>query len=367
MLRDQFPIFESKRYLNSCSQGALSLSVKAAYHEYLQDWESLGAPWDLWLSKLEEARSLFAQLINAEPAEIAVTTSVSAAVGLITSALDFSSRSKLVVSAHEFPTIAQNCYAQTPKGATVVQLPANGPGEDLSTYIDSNTALVALAHICYRSGARQDIKSVRELTQRQDALLLLDAYQSLGTMPLDVRVLGVDILVGGSLKYLLGSPGLAFMYVRKDLIPDLNPHMTGWFAQEDIMALNYRHQPARSAKRFESGTPAIPNIYAAIAGLKMILGLGTLRIERHLHDITTALKDSLSSKGFKLATSGRHGALIAVKAQNAEKLVRQLETESILCSSRDNNLRISPHFYNNLDDIDWLMDALQRHRDLLVT
>ena len=141
------------------------------------------------------------------------------------------------------------------------------PLEHYADRIDERTALVSLAHVCYRNGARQDAKAVTELAHEHGALVLLDAYQSLGTMPIDVKKLGVDILVGGSLKYLLGSAGLAFMYVREGL--DLEPTATGWFAQSDVMALDiYAHAPSKSARRFESGTPPNPKFVCGAGGHK---------------------------------------------------------------------------------------------------
>lgn len=370
MLRDHFPIFETKTYLNSCSKGALSLEVRSAYEQYLQDWETLGSPWELWVDKLEAARAAFAKLVNAEPDEIAVTTSVSAAVSSLASALDFGGeRNRVVVSDFEFPTVVQIWHAQVPRGAQVIHIPEESgeiPLEHYASRIDERTALVALAHVSYRNGARQDVKAVAELAHRHGALVLLDAYQSLGTMPIDVKVLGIDVMVGGALKYLLGSAGLAFMYVREGLIKRLEPTVTGWFAQADIMALDiYAHDPSKSARRFESGTPPNPNLYAGLAGLELVQSVGVEAVAAHLHDLTDALKDGAREQRFHLATPQQHGAMIALKSPNVETLVAKLAEQNIIVSSRDGNLRVSPHFYNSMQDVDHLMDCLTQHTDLL--
>ncbi len=371
MLRNHFPIFETKTFINSCSKGALSKEVRAAYAAYLYDWEHLGSPWGLWVENLEKLRVSFAKLINAEPDEIAVTTSVSAAVSSLASALTFDGeRNKVVVSDFEFPTVAQNWHAQAMRGACIMHVAEQGgeiPLERLEAAIDEQTKLVAVSHVCYRNGALQDANRIAEMAHQKGALLLLDAYQSLGTMAIDVKALGVDILVGGTLKYLLGSSGLAFMYVRKELLSELNPTATGWFAQEDIMALDiYQHQPSASARRFESGTPPNPNIYAGLAGLELIHQLGISAIETHLLTLTTMLKDSALKRGYKVATPKSHGAMIAFKSNDVEKLVTLLAEDDIIVSSRDGNLRISPHFYNSEEDISLLLDALNKHECLLL-
>ena len=363
MLRDHFPIFETKTYLNSCSKGALSLEVKAAYEEYLQDWETLGSPWELWVGKLEEARAVFADFINAKPIEVAVTTSVSAAVSALASALDFSGeRNRVVVSDFEFPTVAQIWHAQAPRGAQVVHIPEENGMIPLAHYasrVDERTALVSFAHVCYRNGAMQDVKAVTELAHRRGALVLLDAYQSLGTMPIDAKALGVDVLVGGALKYLLGSSGLAFMYMREELIEKLEPTTTGWFAQADIMALDiYAHDPSSSARRFESGTPPNPNLYAGLAGLKLVQSVGADAIAAHLRELTDALKGGARERGFCVATPDEHGAMVAVKVRDAEAQVAKLAERGVIVSSRDGNVRVSPHFYNTLEDVTRLLDAL---------
>ena len=371
MLRDHFPIFKTKTFINSCSKGALSNEVRAAYDAYLHDWEVLGSPWDLWVGKLEETRAVFANLVNAQPDEIAVNTSVSAVVSALASAFDFSGeRNKILVSDFEFPTVAQNWHAQELRGAEIVHVPETDDQvtlEQFKNLIDERTALVAVAHVCYRNGAKQDIHGIVELAHKHGALVLLDSYQALGTMPIDVKELGVDFVVGGTLKYLLGSAGVAFMYVNENLITQLEPTSTGWFAQEDIMALDiYTHTPSLTARRFESGTPPNPNLYAALAGMNLIQNIGIEAIHQHLVMLTDALKSFAREQGFQITTPKEHGAMIALKANDVETLVGKLAEDDIIVSSRDGNLRISPHFYNSLEDITQLMSSLYKNEDYLV-
>lgn len=373
-IRDHFPILQKKVYLNSCSQGALSLEVKQAYETYLDDWDEQGSPWEVWVERMEAARQAFAGLVKAEPNEVAVCTSVSAGVSALASALDFSGeRNKVVISDFEFPTIGQIWHAQEQRGAKVVHVPAAGnmiPLERFAEAIDERTKIVSITHVCYRNGSRLDVPAIVELAHRQGALVLVDSYQALGTFPIDVKALNVDFLAGGTLKYLLASAGLAYLYVRKALLPALQPTAIGWFSQANIFAMDiYANTPSPTARRFEAGSPPVPNIYAGLAGMKLIQSIGLEKIEAHLAEITGAIKEGAMRRGFNLVSPvdpARHGALITLRSHNVTQLVKRLEEDGIITSSRDNNLRISPHIYNNLADVNRLMDGLTRHKELLV-
>jgi selenocysteine lyase/cysteine desulfurase len=373
-IRNHFPIFKNKIYLNSCSQGALSDEVKQSYTDYLSDWDEKGSPWEYWVERQEAARHAFAGLVNAETSEVAVTTSVSAGVSTLASAFDFrGERNKIVVSDFEFPTVAQIWHAQEARGAQVVHVPAAGNTIPLSRFadaIDEHTAIVSITHVCFRNGSKLDIPSIVELAHRKGALVLVDSYQALGTMPIDVKKLKVDFLVGGVLKYLLASAGLAYLYVRKELLNSLNPTTMGWFSQANIFAMDiYNNTPHPTARRFESGTPPVPNIYAAVAGIKLIQSVGVEAIEQHIADLTGAIKEGVMQRGFNLVSPvdpAKHGALITVRSHKVDLLVKWLANDGIITSSRDDNLRISPHLYNDLHDVDCLIDALTKYRDLLV-
>lgn len=375
ILRERFPIFREKVYLNSCSQGALSTDVMDAFAAYLRDWQERGSPWDLWVEKLEAARASFAGLVNAAPDAVAVTSSVSAAVSAIASGLAFDGdRTKVVITDFDFPTTAQIWHAQRARGAQIVQVKGQGSWIDteaIDAAIDEQTLLVSIPHVCYRNGALLDIAGIVEAAHRKGALVLVDSYQALGSVPIDVTALNVDFLVGGVLKYLLAPAGLAYAYVRPSLITDLQPTVTGWFGQADIFAMRVdAHDPSPTARRLESGTPPVPILYAATAGIDLIRSVGVETIAVHIGELTGALKAGIQAQGFELASPAepdRHGAMIAVRAQDVGALVNRLGEAGIVVSSRDNNLRISPHLYNNLDDIHCLLDALARNRALLCT
>jgi selenocysteine lyase/cysteine desulfurase len=172
------------------------------------------------------------------------------------------------------------------------------------------------------------------------------------------------------LKYLLASAGLAYLYVRKELLNSLNPTTAGWFSQANIFAMDiYHNTPSPTARRFESGTPPVPNTYAAVAGIKLVQSVGVENIERKIGELTGAIKEGVMQRGFNLASPvdpAKHGAMITVRSHKVDLLVKWLERDGIITSSRDNNLRISPHFYNDPHDVDCLIDALSKYKDLLV-
>lgn len=372
--RHRFPILQEKVYLNSCSQGALSEDVRKSYEKYMQDWDEKGSPWEYWVERMEAARQAYAGLLNAKPDEVAVTTSVSAGISALASAFDYTgARNKIVVSDYDFPTVAQIWHAQERRGAKIVHVPTAGniiPTEYFEEAIDEQTLLVSVTHVAFRTGYKLDVPAIVEIAKRKGALVLLDSYQATGTFPIDFRKLGVDILVGGSLKYLLASAGIAFMAVRENLITKLNPTVAGWFSQGDIFAMDiYKNDPSPTARRFESGTPPVPNIYAALAGVKLVQQVGLENIEAHLRELTSEIKAEAMRRGFNLVTPvdpAKHGALITLRSHKVDLLVKCLAEEGVITSSRDNNLRISPHFYNNQADIDCLMSCLTKYKHLLV-
>jgi selenocysteine lyase/cysteine desulfurase len=371
-LRREFPVLGRKTYLNSGSYCALANEVKAAVEQYLEDRVQVGADWDLWVAKNESVRSLTAALIGAAPDEIAITASVSAGLNSLASALDFSGpRNKIVISDFEFPTAAQIWHAQERRGARVVHVPraADGyiPASAFATAIDEDTQLVAITHVCFRNGAKLDIAGVVELARAKGAKVLLDCYQSVGSAKVDVKSLGVDFAAGGMLKYLLGTAGIGFLYVRDALVCPLVPANSGWFAQETIGSMDITaNRPARSARRFEAGTPAVVNCYAAEAGLKMLRRVGIERVEARIGELTANCMRRLREIDWASVTPSddrRRGATVAVPTGDADRLVHELKDRDIVTSCRDDNVRAAFHFYNDHSDVETFCAALRDLRD----
>jgi len=363
--RSRFPIFERLVYVNSCSQGALSDAVRQAYADYLTGWDERGAPWDYWVERTEAARDSFAGLVNADRDDVAVTTSLSAGVSALASAIDFTERPKVVISDYEFPTIGQIWHAQQLRGAEVHVVPP----ERVDEAIDERTAIVSVTAVCYRNGARLPVEEIARIAHERGALCLLDAYQAAGSYPLDVTELGVDALAAGVLKYLLGSAGLAFLWTRPGLAGELTPTDTGWFADRDIFEMAHtRYAPAANARRWQSGTPPVPAIYAGIAGIELMREIGIAETREHDNALNERLIAGVDEVGGTVVTPRepeRRGALVCIRSTDAPALVAALGGDGIVTSERDSNLRVSAHAYNTEDDIDAVLAGLARHRHLL--
>jgi len=310
---------------------------------------------------------------HAEPDDVAVTTSVSQGVSALVSALDLSGeRNRIVISEYEFPTVGQIAHAQELRGAEVVHVrpEADGriPPERFAEAIDERTALVCCTALSFRSGHRHDVPLIAELGHASGAIVLADSYQAIGALELDVRTLGADVVTGGTVKYLLGSAGLAFMWLRESL-RSLLPTQTGWFADEDIFRMDISdYSPAADARRFDAGTPPVPNIYAGLAGMGIVQEAGVAAIEAHVRGLVDRFLAGLDELGARVATprgQRESGPLVCVASTDPQALVEALRMDRVVTSSRDANLRVSLHLYNVEEDVDRLLEALARRRRLL--
>ena len=373
-IRDRFPIFEHTTYADSCSQGALSVDVRRAYEAYLAGWDEHGAEWEHWVERAEQARVAFARLVNSDSDEIAVTTSVSQSVSALVSALSLErGRNRIVISEFEFPAVGQVAHAQELRGAEVVHVRPEPdgriPSERFAEAIDERTALVCCTAVSYRTGYRLDVAEVAKLAHAHGALCLADSYQAAGVVPLDVRALGVDFLTAGTVKYLLGSSGLSFLFARRDLHERLLPTQTGWFADEDIFQMDISdYSPAGDARRFDAGTPPVPNIYAGLAGMGIVEEAGVAAIEAHVLGLSDRLIAGIDELGASVVTprgQGEYGPLVCIAAPDPPALVAALRAERIAVSSRDATVRVSLHLYNVEEDVGRILEALRANRALL--
>jgi kynureninase len=372
--RRRFPIFEKKVHLATNSKGALSHEVIAAHEEYLASWRDHGSPWDEWIGRHEQLRASFAELINARPSEIALCFAASQALGVLSSCLDFGSRPGVVFDDFSFPSVAQLWQAQAQRGADVRHVSASG--QDLiepaafDGVLDESVQIVSVAHGCYKNGHRLDLEAVGEKARAVDALFVVDDYQVCGTRALDVHAAGIDVLVTGTLKFMLGSPGVAFMYVREGCLDRLHPTLTGWFGQRTPGALHIdRHEEAPDATRFQSGTPAIPAVYDSYAGIELLKSVGTPVVEEWVDSLTALVMARLEQAGFVPATPrdpARRGAVVAIRTAGMETAVEELARRDIVVSSRDGNIRTAWHYYNTPGDVDALIGALDDLGDLML-
>jgi len=364
--RSRFPIFQKKTYLNSCSQGALSDNVEASLKDHLRSWNEQGSPWDLWVERYEAARSAFAKFIGARPDEVAVVSSVSAAVSTIASALNFEKRPKVVMGAFEFPTMGQVWLAQEPRGAKIHFIEPKDGRIDPDAYakiVDDKTLIVPVAHVCFMNGFRSNPGEVVKIAHRQGALAMLDDYQDVGTRPVNVKDLDVDFYVAGTLKYLLSPSGAAFLYVRPELIEKLTPTITGWFAQREPFAFDVKHfDPSPTARRFEHGSPPVPQVYAATAALELLSGIGFQNIAGHIAGLTQALLDGAKGLGIKTKTpDDSRGPLVVLQMEDIDSMSKQFAAQNLVVSQRMDGLRVSFHAYNTMDDVSTVLGALEKN------
>ena len=373
-IRGEFPIFDTATYLNSCSQGALSVRVRDAVESWLAGWDENGAEWDFWVERNEAFRTAIARLLHASGDDVAVTTSVSQGVSGLVSALDLAGeRNRIVISEYEFPTVGQIAHAQELRGAEVVHVRPDPDGsippERFAEAIDERTALVCCTTLSYRSGHRHDVGAIAEAAHAAGALVLADSYQACGAIELDVHSLGADAVTGGTVKYLLGTSGLGFMWVRPEVRKRLVPLQTGWFADEDIFAMSIAdYSPHASARRFDAGTPPVPSLYAGVAGISLVEEAGVPAIETHVSSLVDRLHDGLDALGAGVVTPRdprRRGPLVCIRALDVAALVSALAADRIVVSSREDKLRVALHVYNVDEDVDTLLEALARNRALL--
>jgi selenocysteine lyase/cysteine desulfurase len=369
--RSRFPILQQKTYLYNCSQGALSDAVETAMEEYAASWRTSSAPWEEWIGVYENLRSEFAHFINAAPEEVAIVASASAGINPIASALSFDGRNRVVMSEYEFPTMGHIWLAQQPRGAQVQFL--NGvndtvPAECYRAAIDERTLIVPVTQVSFLNGFRSDLAAVTRIAHDAGALVLLDGYQDCGTRPVDVKVLDVDFFVTGALKYLLGPPGIAFLYVKGELIESLTPTMTSWMSQRDVFAFRTTHlDPAPQARRFECGTPAIPNIYLASAALKLLTSMGMENVAAHIELLSRAFLEGANGLGIAAKTpADTVGPLVVLRSKDSGAVVANLAACGILTSARLDGVRFAFHLYNTMDDVDTALGALKNNLELMV-
>jgi selenocysteine lyase/cysteine desulfurase len=370
-IRSRFRIFERKIYLNTCSQGALSNAVQSGIEDYIASWHEQGSPWELWVEQYEAARTAFANFINASPEEVAIVTSASAGINSVASALNFRERKKVVMGEFEFPTMGHVWLAQRARGAEVQFVGAQGnsiPAANYERMIDRNTLIVPLTHVCFKNGFRSEVSAITEIAHKSGALVMLDDYQDCGTRPVNVKAMDLDFYVTGTLKYLLGPPGLAFMYVRKELIASLVPTVTGWFAQTNPFAFDPQHIDLSStARRFESGSPSVPNVYAAVPGFQMLKEIGMENVAGHIKTLTQLLLRCARDLGIRAKTpADSEGPLVVLQSSDSNLLVQKLAESDIIASNRHDGLRIAFHVYNTMDDVTAVVEVLKRNINLLV-
>ena len=364
--RRQIPLLAHSIPMNNCSQAPQSSATRAAAERYLESWNTNGMDWDAWMAEVALAKEAFASLVNASADEIAVFSSVSEAASAVASALDFSGRSrKVLVSEAEFPTVAHVWLAQKQRGARISWIPVQDGTIELAAYesrIDDETVIVSACHGYYLNGFTQDLARIATAAHSHGALLFADAYQTLGAAPVDVKALGVDFLASGNLKFLMGVPGIAFLYVRRELIDTLHPTVTGWFGRENPFAFNAKELDwSPTASRFDSGTPPVMNAYVARAGMDIIQEVGPANIGSWHRVLARRLIEGGRERGLALhgtPDAARKTASTAFVVDDSHGVEHAMRARGVIASARGPVIRLAPHFYSTTDDVDTALDVL---------
>jgi selenocysteine lyase/cysteine desulfurase len=363
--REEFPAVQQRTFLGAHTLAPLSHRARAAMNRFFDAWETKASAERVWfediLPEMRRLEASYARLIGADPDEVGLTPSVTTGLASLASCLTYEERNEIVLSRQEFPTDAHLWLAQERRGAKVVWVDG-----DHTEAIGERTAACSASRVSYLDGALIDVTRIVAACKEHGAMSIVDDYHGSGTVPLDVHALGNDALVCGPLKYLLGGPGIAFVYVRKDLIPQLQPSITGWFAQANFFAFdNSAVVWPDTAQRFALGTPSPASIFAAAAGLDIVLEVGVERIRARVQDLIDyafARADELSFVVRTPRERKQRGGVFVVEVPDSKRALERLLEAGVIVDERHGAIRACPHFYTSEDDVDVFFDALVKLR-----
>lgn len=365
--RAEFPILERTVYMISNSLGAMPRGAADSLAEYARTWATRGVrAWEeRWWEMGREVGDKVGAIIGAPPGSVSMHENVTTAVMIALSCLSpRPDRHRIVCLAADFPSTIYLYRAQEPLGFALNLVPAEADltvREDrLLEAIDERTAVVALSHVLFKTSTIVDPVPVIRRAHESGALVILDGYQSAGIIPVDVTALGVDFFVGGCLKWLCGGPGTAFLYTRPEVRRNLQPRFTGWFAHRAPFTFDTGPlDPRDDAMGMMNGTPSIPAYYAAIPGLEIIASVGVDRIRAKSRQMTARVFELAERYGFPSVASRdpeRLAGTVAVNPPDALHVSRALKARDFVVDFRPGvGIRVSPHFYNTMDEIDRLM------------
>jgi selenocysteine lyase/cysteine desulfurase len=365
-VRAEFPILQRKVYLNSCSLGALSLRATAYLESFQELWHELGASawYGPWWERLGDLRSRVGRFLGAPVGQLALLPSTSAALSVVAESVDYGRRNRVVCTELDFPTLAYQ-WAVKPDVELVVLPSHDGISvdpEQFAAAVDDRTAFLATSHVLYTTGFIQDLNALADIAYKAGAYFLVDGYQGPGQIPVDVTASKADFYTTGPLKWLCGGPGLSYLYVRDELVQKLQPRITGWFAARDQFTFDLEHfEPQDDARRFELGTPALPTVHTALGGQEIIDEWGIEAIRSRNRALTEHLVERARESGFQLTIApdpGDRSAIVMIKHGDPPAAVAYLAERGIIVDHRPGHVRVSPHFYNTIDEIDQCITTL---------
>jgi cysteine desulfurase/selenocysteine lyase len=379
-VRGQIPLLSKNVYLDNAGAGPPPISVHKAMQTFLDEWRDYGEKWDTWLLEIVKTREVFGQLIGAKVEEIANVPNVTSGLAAIASALKLKPASNVVVSELNFPTNVYMWHALQRRGqlSQVRVLRATNGEIPLAEYekaIDDNTVAVSLDYVSWINGCREDVQNITKVAHQHGALMLVDAFHAVGVLPVDVRKLDVDVLTCGTYKWLMGPHGTAFLYVKHEVLDELNPSIVGWHGISDsVVARALSKQDtfgrpfdltdvsiAKDATRFEWGTWPMIAVAGAKAAIEFTLKYPPEERAPTIERLTERLFKGLHRQGKKVTSptgKDRRSGIVTVEVDNAGQVAKSLQEQNVIVAPRVNTLRISPHFYNTEQEIDMLLEKL---------
>jgi kynureninase len=362
LLRDRFPILDRTTYLINHSLGAMPAAAEERLEAYAREWRERGVrAWsEGWWAAPMTVGDQVGRIIGAPAGTTVMHQNVTVAEAVILSCFEFEPpRNRIVYGEGEFPSVRYLYQAQRRRGA---QVDVVADVAAVVEAIDERTLLVPISHVLFRNGEIQDLEPVVRRAHEAGALVVLDAYQSAGTVPVDVTALDVDFAVGGSVKWLCGGPGAGWLYVRPDVAERLEPTLTGWQGHARPFEFEPEQDYAARAGRFLTGTPNVPALYAATAGYGLIEELGVERIRQSSRRQTALLVDLFDRAGFELVSPrdpARRGGSVVVRTPEFQAVQQELEARDIIVDSRpDAGIRIGPHFFNTDEELNHVVDQM---------
>ena len=367
--RDRFPILARTNYLISNSLGAVPAAVGPSLQDYYQTWASRGVrAWEeAWWTMATDLGDRVAPLIGAGPGEVVFQPTVTLAHAVVFSAFDFSAgRCRIVTDAMHFPSVLYLIAEQAHSGAEVVVVPTEDgvrvDTERLIEAIDERTAFVNVSHVLFKTAYIHDVAAIAGRAREVGAVTAIDGYQAVGAVPVDVRAWGLDVYIGGCLKWLCGGPGAAFLWVRPELRPRLRPRLTGWMAHARPFDFTPDLERQQGVSRFLTGTPNIPAFYAARPGLEIINEVGVAAIRAKSRRQTALLLELADRRGLRCTTPRdpeQRAGTVAVDVDHGYEVSKALKARQILCDYRPGaGVRLSPHFYTLDEELDAAITAL---------
>jgi kynureninase len=366
--RKEFPILDRTVYMISHSLGAMPRRTRDRLTQFADEWDTRGIrAWEEgWWEMPVTVGNLLAKIIGAGDGEIVMQQNVSICQQIVLSCFDWTlKRNKIVSEAMNFPS---NMYNYERLGARFVTVPSEDgitiPLDAMLAAIDEETALVSVSHVLFRSSFKQDLAALTRKAHEMGAKIVADVYQSAGTVPLNVRELGVDFAVGGSVKWLLGGPGAGFLYVRRDLWPTLEPRATGWAAhsQPFLFAPELDYDPG--INRFLNGTPNVPAMYSAMSGYEIIGEIGVPAIREKSVRQTTKLIGLAEEAGFRVNSPRdpeQRGGTVVIDVPNGYEIVQELGRRDYLVDYRPGaGIRLAPHFYSTDEELDLTIGEIKK-------